>query len=398
MAVGETNSAQASDLWNGTDWTSESMPSPGPGEKFVLGVSCTAATECTAVGMLYDTSWTMFAERWNGTAWSLQTIPAPVTEGKATEQSLLYGVACYSPTACTAVGTYSVELATKGPNGEAQSFYSGLAEHWNGTAWSQQALPGPTPKEVEEEPKGREAKDLAAVSCVTSASECTAVGANSGSINTTLAEHWNGTAWSVETTPTPLAGEENILDGVSCPSSTVCVAFGRGGPTTSNGLLAEVDPPAEMVQHIQEAQIRHRDEEAAAEKATEEKEANARKVREEEAAATKSKHEEEVAALRGSEAKSAAEKKFQEEEAASKTNEEKGAEIGPATSTAPTFAVVPFTPPAQGAHGVLPSSAKPLTEAQKLKDCKRLSKKKRAVCEAKVERAYSTMYGKRKKK
>jgi hypothetical protein len=43
----------------------------------------------------------------------------------------------------------------------------------------------------------------------------------------TLAERWNGKRWTIEPTPNPAtAGGESVLYGVSCPSSSVCVAVG----------------------------------------------------------------------------------------------------------------------------------------------------------------------------
>jgi hypothetical protein len=70
--------------------------------------------------------------------------------------------------------------------------------------------------------------NLMAASCP-SATACTAVG--TGSISTsgarlTLAEHWNGMSWTVQTTPNPSAGAAASLSGVSCPSTRVCFAVG----------------------------------------------------------------------------------------------------------------------------------------------------------------------------
>jgi hypothetical protein len=434
MAVGAVINAEGgweafSESWNGTAWSVDPMVSPAAGipeagNAEALSVSCTSATECTAVGLFSDHAWTMFAERWDGTKWSLQSIPAPVTEGKPTEQSRLYGVSCYSATECTAVGTYSVELGIKGPNGEKRGYYSGLAEQWNGTTWSQQALPGQTPLEVEEILEGKkptevvEAKVLAAVSCVASATSCTAVGvgAKTGASHTTLAEHWNGTEWSVESTPTPGSPPPElptILEGVSCPSITVCVAFGRDS-ATSNGLLAEVDPPEEMVQKIAEAETRRHEEEAA-EKKVHEEEAATKKANEEKLAAEMKANKEKVAALKTAEEKEAAEKKAHEEEAAAEkkvheeeaaaknANEEKLAEkkeseekVAVRVGQVATLATVPVVLPTKSTTvGSLPSGVKRLTEAQKLNACKRLPRKRRIACEAKVKKSYSGKYRKK---
>ncbi len=67
---------------------------------------------------------------------------------------------------------------------------------------------------------------LDGVSCI-SATACTAVGystASSGAFRT-LVESWDGTHWSVVPSPSVGTGN-NILEGVSCVSATVCTATG----------------------------------------------------------------------------------------------------------------------------------------------------------------------------
>ena len=69
---------------------------------FLLGVSCTSPTACTAVG--YNQKPGSFtehrlAEAWNGTSWSLEHPPAP---GGA--HRILGEVSCVPAGGCTAVG------------------------------------------------------------------------------------------------------------------------------------------------------------------------------------------------------------------------------------------------------------------------------------------------------
>ena len=77
------------------------------------------------------------------------------------------------------------------------------------------------------EPTGALATQLTAVSC-TSANACTAVGwyTNSGGVTVTLAERWNGSAWSIQTTPNPPGATTALFEGVSCPTTTACTAVG----------------------------------------------------------------------------------------------------------------------------------------------------------------------------
>jgi hypothetical protein len=80
----------------------------------------------------------------------------------------------------------------------------------------------PTPN-----PPGSTASLLGAVSCP-SARSCTAVGEyfTGGGTELTLAEHWNGSAWVIQSTPNPAGASLSLLRGVSCTSARACVAVG----------------------------------------------------------------------------------------------------------------------------------------------------------------------------
>jgi hypothetical protein len=92
-----------------------------------------------------------------------------------------------------------------------------LAESWNGTAWTIVPSPNKNSQNL-----------LRAVSCI-SASACTAVGYSYGAHSEpkTLVESWNGTAWTIVPSPNPAPGlGEDYLEGVSCTSPTACTAAG----------------------------------------------------------------------------------------------------------------------------------------------------------------------------
>ena len=89
--------------------------------------------------------------------------------------------------------------------------YQSLIESWNGTAWSVDSSPSPVT-----------ANALAGVSCV-SATSCKAVGGIFA--GATLIESWNGTAWSVDSSPSP-GTNQYLLNSVSCASATSCKAVG----------------------------------------------------------------------------------------------------------------------------------------------------------------------------
>jgi hypothetical protein len=195
--------------WDGTNWTVQATRNPaGYNSSTLAGVSCTAATACTAVGqhMLANNSgsYETLAERWDGTSWAIQPTPAQPSSVFAA----LVAVSCTSATSCIAVGHTNTD-----------TFYSDdhvstLSEAWDGTKWTIQPTPAPG-----------SSSDLNAVSC-TSPTACTAVGHyNTPTGKATLAERWDGTNWTIQSTPNP-PGASSALFGVSCTSTTACTAVG----------------------------------------------------------------------------------------------------------------------------------------------------------------------------
>lgn len=166
--------------WNGTTWAIQTVPVPAGSTGSTLnGVSCTLANACTAVGYYYASGAALtLAQTWNGTIWTVQ----PTANPAGSPVSVLTGVWCTAATACTAAGTYE-----SGP-----STYLTLAEAWNGSTWPIQATANPSAT----------GSYLQGVSCL-SATACTAVGQYQDSSGTflTLAEMWNGTSWTLQTTP-----------------------------------------------------------------------------------------------------------------------------------------------------------------------------------------------------
>jgi len=161
------------------------------------GVSCVSATFCMAVGHYEDVTIDAIqplTEMWNGTTWTF--VPSPSTS-VATPQ-VLNAVSCVSPTSCMAVG-------------------DGLIESWNGTAWSLSSNP--------------DASDgnLAGISC-TSPTACIAVGNTTSGGTKTLIESFDAGTWSVLASPNASNTDpfsSDFLTGVSCITSTYCVAVGQ---------------------------------------------------------------------------------------------------------------------------------------------------------------------------
>jgi hypothetical protein len=190
-------------------WRSVAVPQPQARTSHELNaVSCPTAKFCMAVGASLDASDTEgapVAETFNGQTWSLRH---PATVGSTT---LLTGVSCLSATSCTAVG---VSTAAGGHG-------TPLAEHWDGKTWRLEATKAPAG-----------GGQLESVSCP-SASTCVATGlaetGAGGNQIAGLAERWRsgGAGWAITTTPAQAGG--SLLDSVSCPSMSHCVAAGTAG-------------------------------------------------------------------------------------------------------------------------------------------------------------------------
>jgi hypothetical protein len=207
--------------WNGATKTTEippgrSAPTTGWGSA-LTGVSCTATT-CLAVGYLGTCDGTAcglgspgdfatpISDVWSGGGW--KEVTPPSKNGTAQLES----VSCPPTGACFAVGYYENGLTL-----------TALAYRWDGS-WSIQPAPSP----------GSFAR-LDDVSC-SSATSCTAVGVSS---NGTLAEHWNGTKWTLQGTPNPSGGSNPALTSVSCVPSGVCTAVGQYTTSDGEAVLAE---------------------------------------------------------------------------------------------------------------------------------------------------------------
>jgi hypothetical protein len=207
--------------WDGSTWTQVPSPNPGgPGENSFYGVSADSPTDAWAVGLsekFQSPAGTLIAH-WNGTSWTQVPSPEP---GRL---SWLFAVSAVSPADAWAVGYFSSKAGADRT----------LIEHWNGTAWTK--VPSPT--------KGADYTYLTSVSAI-SATDAWAVGYyyTPGTNARTLTEHWNGTAWSI--VPSPVPGQQNMLNGVTAVSATDAWAVGflypPGHSATPNSLILHWD-------------------------------------------------------------------------------------------------------------------------------------------------------------
>jgi hypothetical protein len=144
-------------------------------------------------------------EHWNGADWSI--LPAPRSGGRSTVLGLT-AVAAISPTAAWALGS-----------GTAGGRPVPVFMRWDGTRW--RYLPGPA---------GTGLTGLAVIS----ARDIWVVGTTGAATYRALAEHWNGSKWTIVPTPNAFNGRtrNNNLYAVSGSSSRNVWAVGwyQSGP------------------------------------------------------------------------------------------------------------------------------------------------------------------------
>jgi hypothetical protein len=107
-----------------------------------------------------------------------------------------------------------------------------IADHWDGSAWTVVHLPAP---------RGSGSTNLPGISC-TGVTSCWAAG-DYQSVATSkelpYAEHWDGSAWSVVTMPHPPRSFDTEVASVSCTGPADCWAVG----TASSG------PVRQLIEH-----------------------------------------------------------------------------------------------------------------------------------------------------
>jgi hypothetical protein len=168
-------------------WRIVHSPSPRGGALF-QSVSCVSSSFCMAVGIANHA----LVEEWNGSDWFILPSPSPGSG------SGLMSVSCASTDFCAAVGSYATSSGGGGT----------LVDLWNGRAWTRDKVPN------------LGTISLSSVSCSTRAF-CAAVALTAGGQPATVT--WDGTDW----TPTFYPREFVPLDGVSCASTTFCMAVGE---------------------------------------------------------------------------------------------------------------------------------------------------------------------------
>ena len=202
--------ALAAALWGAvpagasTMWRTQAVPEPTNSTMGLSDVSCPSTGVCMAVGQANDiTTHAPFAvaEQRAAGRWTIVPTPSP-------DSRVLLSVSCLSATDCTAFGT---------------RFRQGGEVLWpsTGTAAAGRSRPAPIRPEP---PKPSSIMGHVRRPPVAPPS---GLWAKTGTKDQPLAEHWDGSSWTIPRLALPAGAGGGTLSGVSCASATDCTAVGE---------------------------------------------------------------------------------------------------------------------------------------------------------------------------
>ena len=192
--------------WDGTSWTIIPASNPSSFNVDLTGVVAVASNDVWVVGVYgtdaNNSTVLTYVQHWNGTTWNAGYVFSP------SSFNFLFAITATSSTDVWAVGAYV-------PGSTVLT----LVEHWNGIAWSQ--IASPSPSTFDNELFGVSAwspTDIWAVGEQTSAS---------GQPFQSLAEHWNGSTWSLISTPNTTGDNQVIWVAALEAGHAVGVGYGN---------------------------------------------------------------------------------------------------------------------------------------------------------------------------
>ena len=189
--------------WNGTAWSVVSSPNGNSTSSFnfLQGIAAISANDIWAVGNYKADETNTLTLHWNGTAWKVVQSPNVTPE----TNNSLSGVSAIATNDVWAVGTQQPSSLTATHT---------LTLHWNGTAWS--IVPSANTSQTS-------SNHLLAAAAVSSND----VWATGFTPSVALAEHWNGSSWGVVSTPTITGGSSPFLSGATALASNNVWAVGQ---------------------------------------------------------------------------------------------------------------------------------------------------------------------------
>ena len=274
-SAGANGENTLAERWNGVSWTVVSTPNATTTYwDQANGVTCVSSTECWAVGYYNTGSGSLTLDRRVDRC----HVDHRQRRGRRRDSNNLYGVTCWSATECWAVGrtrltvpapieplsrngtevlgaqirlqtaTAPQSLSTisltcrahrhpsVGPSGAPRSSCGpsqAIVEEWKGDSW--QIVPSPASPYSE----------LYGVTCA-APGDCWAVGSYFDQANNdlqTLIESWDGSAWTAVTSPNTSSTQSDVLNSVTCASSTECFTVGyyRNASNVAQTLIEQWD-------------------------------------------------------------------------------------------------------------------------------------------------------------
>jgi hypothetical protein len=223
--------------WNGTRWSVIPSPNVGTNGSRLFAVAAASSTDVWAVGDYLGSNYQTLTEHWNGTSWSV--IPSPNCSTGA-YANFLSGVTAISQPPIWGGGTvvsWSDAWVVGSCLNPSVGDYVTLAEHWSPRTNSWVIQPS---LNIGFSPGFLAASELAP-------NDVWAVGSYtdpSGSPDDTLTEHWNGSAWSIMSSPN-VGTNENFLDSVAAISTNNVWAVGYQNSCTNFPTC----PPQGLVEH-----------------------------------------------------------------------------------------------------------------------------------------------------
>jgi hypothetical protein len=204
-AVGYVSSGNGRPLiehWSGTGWSE--VQGAGAPESYLASLGATGPNDVWAVGG--TGAGTNLIEHWNGTAWSVVATPQPAG-------SSLDSVAAISPVNAWAVGS------RRASTGADVTFVL----HWDGRSWSE--VPSPNPSTT-----GDAVNQLRSVAAL-APNDVWAVGMYENEQTSihqqrTLVLHWDGSQWSIVSSPQP-GRTSQFTDAAASRAPGIAVSSGR---------------------------------------------------------------------------------------------------------------------------------------------------------------------------
>jgi hypothetical protein len=252
--TGAIDTQPVAEHFNGQSWSVVPTPlvasgGPIPPTAYFYGVAAARSNDVWAVGFRFGPNnpdnGESLIENWNGSSWSV--VPSPTS---TVENTLLKAVAAISPSNVWAVGgdagnvlvehfdgkNWSVVHSPVFGSGEGTAISadsandiwvvaSGTFLHFDGTKWSSVASAfGPAPENT----------SVTALSPTDAWAVGTVVNFRTGgrhptTIGKAAIEHWDGTSWSIVTSPNPDPTGPSNLDGIAAISANDIWAVGNIG-------------------------------------------------------------------------------------------------------------------------------------------------------------------------